>query len=97
MPGSGVRVTTLNGKIPAKQGEIRLKVLVTEHSKKRLKDFRQSGIEVEDLILSSLKIPGQVPTATRFRGFVAQKGKVFDLVVKDIEEGRLVITVIGKP
>ncbi len=73
-----------------------MKVLITEHSRMRLRNLRQSGIDSEDLIEASSKIPGQVPIATRFRGFVARSGKVFDLVVKDIDEGRLVITVIGK-
>jgi len=73
-----------------------VKVLITEHSRKRLRDFRQTGIGDEDLYHASIKIPGQIPIATRFRGFVAQSGKVFDLVVKDIDDGRLVITVIGK-
>ena len=73
-----------------------MRVLITEHSRKRLRDYRQSGIMDEDLYEASLRIPGQTPVATRFRGFVARSGKVFDLVVKDIEDGRLVITVIGK-
>ncbi|MGE5422176.1 MAG: hypothetical protein ACM3QW_02845 [Ignavibacteriales bacterium] len=73
-----------------------MRILITEHSKKRLRNLRQLGIDSEDLIEASLKIPGQVPIATRFRGFLARSGKVFDLVVKDIDEGRLVITVIGK-
>ena len=73
-----------------------MRVLITEHSRKRLKDYRQSGISDEDLYEASLRIPGQVPVATRFRGFVARSGKVFAIVVKDIEDGRLVITVIGK-
>jgi hypothetical protein len=73
-----------------------VKVLITEHSKKRLKDLRQSGIAGEDIVEASHKIPGQIPVATRFRGFVARSGKVFDLVVKDIDDGRLIITVIGK-
>ena len=73
-----------------------MRVLITDHSRKRLRDYRQSGIMDEDLYEASLRIPGQIPVATRFRGFVARSGKVFDLVVKDIEDGRLVITVIGK-
>lgn len=77
-------------------GETSMRILITEHSKKRLRNLRQLGIDSEDLIEASLKIPGQVPIATRFRGFLARSGKVFDLVVKDIDEGRLVITVIGK-
>ncbi|WP_211230014.1 hypothetical protein [Desulfovirgula thermocuniculi] len=49
-----------------------------------------------DIIAAATSIPGRVPTATRFRGFVARSGRVFDLVAKDIPGGRLVITIIGK-
>lgn len=73
-----------------------LNVLITEHTKKRLRDLRQTGIEVEDLTECAAKIPGNIPVATRFRGFEAKSGKVFDLVVKDTEKGRLIITVVGK-
>ena len=73
-----------------------MNILVTEHSRKRLKDLRQAGIEMDDLTQGAGKIPGFVPVATRFRGFQAKSGKVFDLVVKDTEEGRLIITVVGK-
>lgn len=75
---------------------MRVRVLITEHSRKRLRDYRQLGIEDEDLYEASIKIPGRIPVATRFRGFIARSGKIFDLVVKDIDDGRLVITVIGK-
>ncbi|MGE5415330.1 MAG: hypothetical protein ACM3UZ_00930 [Acidobacteriota bacterium] len=73
-----------------------MKVLVTDHGRKRLKNLRQDGILTEDIIDASQKIPGCVPIATRFRGFEAKSGKIFDLVVKDIDDGRLVITIIGK-
>lgn len=73
-----------------------MKVYITEHGRKRLKDLRQQGIEVEDVIAASLQVPGQVPVAARFRGFTARSGKIFDLVVKDIDEVRLVITIIGR-
>lgn len=73
-----------------------LNVLITEHTKKRLKDMRQTGIEINDITESAVKIPGNVPVATRFRSFEAKSGKVFDLVVKDTEKGRLIITVVGK-
>lgn len=73
-----------------------MRVLITDHSYRRLKNFRQLGIEVDDIIEASNKIPGQVPTATRFRGFMARSGKEFDLVVKDNDSGRLIITVIGR-
>ncbi len=73
-----------------------MRVIVTEHAKKRLKDARQEGITMADIIAAATSIPGRVPTATRFRGFVARSGRVFDLVAKDIPGGRLVITIIGK-
>lgn len=73
-----------------------MRVIVTEHAKKRLKDIRQENISLNDIIEAAQKIPGYIPTATRFRGFFAQSGRVFDIVAKDIHTGRLVITVIGK-
>lgn len=73
-----------------------MKVIVTEHARTRLEEDRQRGIEVLDVIDAALKVPGKVPTAARFRGFVSKGGRVFDIVIKDIEIGRLIITVIGK-
>ncbi|HHY59147.1 MAG TPA: hypothetical protein GX504_00900 [Clostridia bacterium] len=73
-----------------------MRVLVTEHARKRLRDLRQESITIEDIAEAARKIPGHIPTATRFRGFVSQQGRVFDIVAKDVPAGRLVITVIGK-
>jgi len=73
-----------------------VKVIITEHAKKRLRDLRQEKITAVDLIRAVSEIPGHVPTATRFRGFFSRSGRVFDLVIKDIPSGRLVITIIGK-
>lgn len=73
-----------------------MKVIITEHAKKRLRDFRQDRILHTDIYLAAMDIPGYIPSATRFRGFIARSGRVFDLVVKDISGGRLVITIIGK-
>lgn len=73
-----------------------MKVLITGHSKRRLKGQRQGGIDWLDIVEAARTIPGRIPRATRFRGFVARSGKVFDLVVKDSSDGRIVITVIGK-
>ncbi|SFG49412.1 hypothetical protein SAMN05660649_01827 [Desulfotomaculum arcticum] len=72
------------------------KVIVTEHARKRLKDFRQDKITTTDIMLAASSIPGRIPTATRFRGFFAKSGRMFDIVAKDIPSGRLVITIIGK-
>ncbi|MFZ7104648.1 MAG: hypothetical protein ACOWWO_18590 [Peptococcaceae bacterium] len=73
-----------------------MRVIITEHAKKRLKDCRQHKITVNDIILATQEIPGYIPTATRFRGFISKSGRIFDIVAKDIETGRLVITIIGK-
>lgn len=73
-----------------------MKVIITEHAKKRLNNLRQERITVDDIIRAAQEIPAQVPSAARFRGFLACSGRIFDLVVKDIPAGRLVITVIGK-
>lgn len=71
-------------------------VIVTQHAQKRLKEHRQSGITINDIKRDVLKIPGNISLATRFRGFISTKGKIYDIVAKDILEGRLVITIIGK-
>ncbi|MFZ5943654.1 MAG: hypothetical protein ACOYVD_06070 [Bacillota bacterium] len=73
-----------------------MKVIITEHAKKRLKDCRQENIIITDIVFAARQIPGYIPTATRFRGFISKSGRIFDIVAKDIESGRLVITVIGK-
>jgi len=73
-----------------------VKVIITEHAKKRLRDLRQDRLMNTDIYLAAMDIPGYIPSATRFRGFIARSGRVFDLVVKDISGGRLVITIIGK-
>ncbi len=73
-----------------------MKVIITEHAKKRLNDLRQEKITVEDITRTAREISAQVPSAARFRGFFAKSGRMFDLVVKDIPTGRLVITIIGK-
>lgn len=73
-----------------------MNVIITEHARKRLRDYRQDKITVADIITAATGIPGRIPTATRFRGFFAKSGRMFDIVAKDISNGRLVITVIGK-
>ncbi|AQS59331.1 hypothetical protein [Desulforamulus ferrireducens] len=73
-----------------------MRIIITEHARKRLKDLRQDKISTNDIITAARGIPGRIPTATRFRGFFAKSGRMFDIVAKDIENGRLVITIIGK-
>lgn len=73
-----------------------MRVIISGHARKRLGDNRQGRITIDDIIAAAGQIPGQVPTATRFRGFMARSGRFFDIVTKDIPGGRLVITIIGK-
>ncbi len=73
-----------------------MKIIITEHAKKRLSDLRQENIDYEDITNAAQKIPGQIPIATRFRGFFSKSGRMFDIVAKDVSMGRLVITIIGK-
>jgi len=77
-------------------GNAGMRVIITEHARKRLRDMRQDRITAEDIIEAASGIPGRIPTATRFRGFFAKSGRMFDIVAKDIPGGRLVITIIGK-
>lgn len=72
------------------------RVLVTKHAKRRLAQDRQTGITLDDCIREVRKIPGNIPKATRFRGFISTNGQMYDIVVKDIPNGRLIITIIGK-
>lgn len=73
-----------------------MRIIVSKHARKRLRDVRQSSITPEDIVKAASAIPGHIPTATRFRGFISPCGKVFDIVAKDVSNGRLVITIIGK-
>jgi len=73
-----------------------MRIIITQHARKRLKDYRQDKITVSDISYAVRQIPGTIPTATRFRGFMSKSGRVFDIVAKDIPTGRLVITIIGK-
>ncbi len=73
-----------------------MKIIVTDHAKSRLLNQRQKGVEVSDIVKAASSLPGKLPKATRFRGFISKEKRTFDIVIKDIEIGRLVITVIGK-
>lgn len=73
-----------------------MKIVITAHARKRLQNLRQEQINEHDIRVAAKSLPGHIPTATRFRGFIAASGRAFDLVVKDVVAGRLVITIIGK-
>ncbi len=69
----------------------KMRVIITEHAKKRLNDYRQNGIENLDIIEAAKRIPGNIPVATRFRGNTSNSGRIFDIVAKDTSAGRLVL------
>lgn len=73
-----------------------MKVFITQHVRQRLEQDRQQGVTIADVIKAAQGLPGRIPAATRFRGFMSGDGRFFDIVAKDLESGRLVITVIGK-
>jgi len=73
-----------------------MRIIITDHVRKRLRADRQAGITAADIVGAAAGLPGRIPAATRFRGFSAASGRVFDFVAKDVEIGRLVITIIGK-
>lgn len=74
-----------------------MRIILSRHGQRRLQELRQENIYWDDIAAAAKRIPGIVPSATRFRGFLARSGRVFDIVAKDIPAGRLVITVIGGP
>lgn len=73
-----------------------MRIIITRHAQKRLKELRQENITAADILKATQGIPGFISTATRFRNFVSASGRMFDIVIKDTEMGRLVITIIGK-
>jgi hypothetical protein len=75
---------------------IQRRIVPTLHSLKRLLDGRQEGITLFDAIQAASSIPGYIPRSTRFRNFVSRSGKRFDIVLRDLPRGRMIITIIGK-
>lgn len=73
-----------------------MQVVISNHAARRLQDARQSGITSQDLLRAATQVPGKVPAATRFRGYSARSGRQFDFVIKDVQETRLIVTIIGK-
>ncbi|RYD06805.1 hypothetical protein N752_02400 [Desulforamulus aquiferis] len=52
-----------------------MRVIITEHARKRLRDLRQDKIVNSDIITAARGIPGRIPTATRFRGFLPSQAE----------------------
>ena len=73
-----------------------MRVILSRHARRRLMELRKEGITLEDVVDAARRLPGRLPTATRFRGFISVGGRIFDLVAKDTVAGRLVITIIGQ-
>lgn len=73
-----------------------MQVIISGHALRRLRSPRQANITMHDLRVAASSLPGKITVATRFRNFRGQRGRRFDLVVKDTAKGRLIITVIGR-
>jgi hypothetical protein len=71
-------------------------IFFTDHSLKRLEGKRQNGITQEDVIAAARSIPGTVVTPTRFKKFRSAAGRLFDIVICDMGERRIIVTIIGK-
>lgn len=73
-----------------------MNVIISEHAWRRLQEDRQQQIQINDVLAAAASIPGRIKVSTRFRNFIAGSGRRFDLVVKDSDSLRIVITIIGK-
>jgi len=73
-----------------------MNIIISEHARRRLQEDRQQLIQVSDVLTAAASIPGRIRVSTRFRNFIASSGRRFDLVVKDSDSLRIVITIIGK-
>ena len=73
-----------------------MKVIITEHAKKRLNNLRQDKITIEDIINAAHEIPAHVPSAADSVGSFARSGRMFDSVVKDIPADGWSLLIIGK-
>lgn len=68
----------------------------TSHNRIRLPQKRQDGVTAKDIVRVAKRIPGTIDKAMKFRENISAAGRVFDIVVRDTEDGRLVLTVIGR-
>jgi hypothetical protein len=73
-----------------------LPVRLTTHANDRIKEFRQHGVSIEDVVKAARSVPGRIPYSMKFRNFVASSEAVFDLVMLDNLCRRVVVSVIGK-
>lgn len=89
----GVRCSSRCGREP-------LRVCLTTHALKRLREERQGGITMGDVVSAVARIPGYVVYPTRFCRLRGSGGRLFDAVICDKKEGRVttrvVITLIGR-
>jgi len=86
-----VIVDTATGSFPAQA----LRIVFTDHALRRLKRPRQEGIYADDVIRAARSIPWVCYGTVKFRNFISKTGKRFAIVIRDLADIRLIVTVIG--
>lgn len=71
-----------------------MKVIFSKHAQKRLKDKRQKGIKYSDIAINARKLKANLKSPIKLKA-KTKDGKIFNYVAKDINRGRLIITIIG--
>lgn len=71
-------------------------VVLTSHAYRRLTGARQDGITLDDVLAAACSIPGYIRYPTRFRRFLSASGRCFDVVMRDLNHKRIIITIIGR-
>lgn len=75
------------------------KIHFSIHADKRMMEHRQRGIGRADVIRACYRAKEilfkSVPEPLELRGFVANSGRMFTMVVVDVPDGLRIVTVIG--
>lgn len=72
-----------------------MKLILTNHAKERLNQYRQKGINKQDIFNTLYKYKkSKIPFETIIRG-KAKSGRRFHVVAVDNEDGRKIITIVG--
>lgn len=75
------------------------KIVFSHHAYKRLREMRQDSVTEFDVRAACHKaseiLTAGIPEPLKLHGFQSKKGIHFDIVVVDVPEGLLIVTVIG--
>lgn len=78
------------------------RIIFSRHANQRLTEVRQEGVTHEDVYAACYKakevLYAGVPEELKLKGFLAESGRKFDMVIVDkpLENALLIVTVIGK-